>query len=150
MTKDNNHETSNPPTKESTKTDCEQQTLPTTTPSIDPTLIATIHANKDAIETIRGQIVELRFNVDHLRKQMNNRKRSTIVNHTTPTPVSNLPPATSPPPAPAPVLNNTQRVSKSNGNHDNTNAASHSHHHHHHHHVEPASPTGRSSVCNLL
>lgn len=136
----NNNETSTQPIR----MDREQQTSITTiTPPIDPALITTIHANKGAIETIRGQITVLRSDVDHLRRQVNHRKRSTLINNTPP---PNPPVTTSPPP----VENPPNRVAKTSANHDNTNATSYSHHHHHHHHLEPANATRRSSVCIVL
>ena len=63
-----------------------------TSPKLDSTLIATIHGNKGAIETIRGQITELRHDVDHMRTQITPRKRSTGSNfpqhqHVKPPPV---------------------------------------------------------------
>ncbi len=101
----------------------EQQT---TIPTIDPGLITTIHSNKGAIDTIRGQIVELRHDVDKIRTEINQNRR-----------VSNLP-----------MNNETHPVSKSEVN--NHNSTSFSHHHHHHHHVEQPVPKGNSSVCILL
>ena len=144
-----------PPIKDTPTVDREQQTIAPSTPAVptlDPALIATIHANKGAIDTIRGQIVELRHDVDHLRKQVNNRKRSTTVNHPNPSTNQNetspqtLPPITSPPVV---ANNTTRRVSKVNANNDNANSTF-SHHHHHHHHVEQPGTTGRSSVCVVL
>jgi hypothetical protein len=150
----NETSTSPPSTKEPTMINREQQTTGTpVVPTIDPMLITTIHANKGAIDTIRGQIIELRHDVDHLRKQINNRKRSTTTNTNASTTIPNeaspinLPSVISPPP----VVNNIRRVSKSNANNDNANRASFSHHHHHHHHVDqPGTTTGRSSVCIII
>jgi len=50
----------------------EQQT---TNATVDPALIATIHSNKGAIDTIRGQITELRRDVDQLRSEVNKHRR---------------------------------------------------------------------------
>ena len=72
----------------------EQQT---TIPTIDPVLITTIHSNKGAIDTIRGQIVELRHDVDQIRTEINQNRR-----------VSNLP-----------MNNETHPVSKSEVNNHN-------------------------------
>ncbi|CAF0917597.1 unnamed protein product [Adineta ricciae] len=124
----------------------EQQTI--AVPSIDPTLVSTIHANKGAIDIIRGQITELRHDVDQLRLQVNTRKRSTISTNPPaiiPSSPTNLPPISSPP---AIVNNTSRRISKSSV--QNGNQAAFSHHHHHHHHVEPSDTPGRSSVCNLI
>lgn len=100
----------------------EQQT---TIPLIDPVLIATIHSNKGAIDTIRGQITELRHDVDQLRLEINNKRTNTCTQD-----------------------NEIRRTSKSETN--NHNQSSVSHHHHHHHHVEQGVTRKRSSVCILL
>ncbi|CAF0715412.1 unnamed protein product [Adineta steineri] len=151
---DENSSSSSLPLKEPKTVNREQQTATTPTPkspTIDPVLIATIHANKGAIDTIRGQITELRHDVDQLRLQINTRKRSTIstnppviIPNPSQPPPSNLPPIPSPPSD----ANNTRRVSKSNAN--NTNSAAFSHHHHHHHHIGQPDATGRSSICNII
>ena len=144
VAKNTNETSTSPLPPSSTTVSREQQTTTPIVPTIDPALITTIHANKGAIDTIRGQIVELRHDVDHLRKQINNRKRSTAIPNETSPP--NLPSATSQP-LPA---NNTRPVPKTNANNDNANSTSVSHHHHHHHHVEQPGPTGRSSVCIII
>jgi hypothetical protein len=134
--------------KEPTTVDHEQQTIPI--PIVDQALITTIHANKGAIDTMRGQITELRHDVDHLRTQINNRKRSATINTNPPSIIPaqvqtpNLPPIASSPP----IANNNRRVSKPNAN--NASPTSVSHHHHHHHHVEQPGTTGRSSVCIII
>lgn len=147
---------SSPASKESTsKVNRDQQTnTNATTMSIDSQLINTIHANKGAIDLIRGQITELRHDVDQLRTQIQQRKRSTTINPNPATIIpdqkvkSNLPDIAASPPGPS--LNNEAagQLRKSNGN--DSNSSSFSHHHHHHHHVEPAGVTGSSSVCNVL
>jgi len=93
--------------------------------TIDSELIITIHRNKGAIDTFRGQIAELRHDVDQLRAEMNHRR------------IRNLP-----------DNNETHRVSKPEIT--NLNSTSISHHHHHHHHVEQPVPARHSSVCILL
>jgi len=146
--KNNNEKFSSPlPMQEPITANREQQT--TTVPTIDPILISTIHANKGAIDTIRGQITELRHDVDDLRTQINNRKRSTISTQP-PSIIPNAAPPTNLPPISSSTtnLNNTRRVSKPNVN--NPNPSSFSHHHHHHHHVEQPDTAGRSSVCIII
>jgi hypothetical protein len=93
--------------------------------TIDPELIITIHRNKGAIDTFRGQITELRHDVDQLRAEMNHRRTRNL-----------------------PDNNETRRLSKPEIT--NLNPTSVSHHHHHHHHVEQPVPAGHSSVCILL
>ena len=88
-------------------------------------MFTSIHQNKEAIDVIRGQVTDLRCDVDQLRAEMNRRRTH---NHMSST--------------------ETRRISKSDTN--NVNQTSVSHHHHHHHHVEQSSQTGRSSLCNLL
>ncbi|CAF1289006.1 unnamed protein product [Adineta steineri] len=106
--------------KSSSSTSIREQQKP-----FDPELIITIHQNKGAIDTIRGQITELRHDVNQLRTEIHNRQIKT--------PVSN---------------NETRRGSNSDIN--NLNQTSVSHHHHHHHHVEQPVATGHSSVCIIL
>jgi len=115
---------STPNNKITTKTTNREQQ--TTFPIIDPVLITTIHSNKGAIDTIRGQITELRHDVDQLRTNINHRKGQ-----------QNLP-----------MNNETRRVSKAEVN--NHNPTSFSHLHHHHHHVEQPVTTRSSSVCIIL
>ena len=100
---------------------------------LDPGLVAMIHSNQGAIDTIRGQIVELRNDVDQLQTRVNHRKQSVIP----PSLVSAAPPT-----------KEARRSSKSQVT--NLNPASISHHHHHHHHEKAVVPRERSSVCNLL
>jgi hypothetical protein len=148
--KNNNENFSSPlPINEPITVNHEQQTTTITVPTIDPILISTIHANKVAIDTIRGQITELRHDVDELRTQISNRKRSTI-SANPPAIIPNAVPPTNLPPisSSASNLNNTRRVSKPNAN--NPNPSSFSHHHHHHHHVEQPDTAGRSSVCIII
>lgn len=137
------------PLKETKAVDREQQTIGAT-PLLDPSLIATIHANKGAIETIRGQIIELRHDVDRLRVQIKNRKRSTTNNDNSPHMTLNQGSshnirAVSSPPS---MANNVHHVTKSNPN--SVSQGSVSHHHHHHHHIEQSGTTGRSSVCAII
>ncbi|CAF3709710.1 unnamed protein product [Rotaria sordida] len=99
----------------------EQQT---TNPLIDPVLIATIHGNKGAIDTIRGQIIELRHDVDQLRFEINNHRRKTIS-----------------------INNENRRISKSEINNLNQPPISH---HHLHHSVEPAVTRKRSAICIII
>jgi hypothetical protein len=146
--KNNNENFSSPlPMQEPITVNREQQA--TTVPTIDPILISTIYENKGAIDTIRGQITELRHDVDDLRTQISNRKRSTISTQP-PAIIPNAAPPTNLPPisSSATNLNNTRRVSKPNVN--NPNPSSFSHHHHHHHHVEQPDTAGRSSVCIII
>ncbi|CAF2588939.1 unnamed protein product [Rotaria sp. Silwood2] len=154
VTKNNDENLSPSPSlsmKEAKSVNREQQTTSITVPTIDPILISTIHANKGAIDTIRGQITELRHDVDHLRTQIKNRKRSTTNNTNSPrvipnqAPSQNLPPVSSSPPS---NVSNRHHVSKSNAN--NTNPASFSHHHHHHHHLGQPGAIGHSSVCVII
>ncbi|CAF0963784.1 unnamed protein product [Rotaria sp. Silwood1] len=98
----------------------EQQT---TSPLIDPLLIATIHGNKGAIDTIRGQIIELRHDVDQLRIDINNQRTKTLALNTETTP----------------------RISKSEINTLNQTAVSNRHHD-----VEPAVTRKRSTVCIII
>ncbi|CAF0882535.1 unnamed protein product [Adineta ricciae] len=93
--------------------------------SLEPVLFTSIHQNKEAIDVIRGQVTDLRRDVDQLRAEMNCRRTH---NHTSST--------------------ETRRISKSDTN--NVNQTSVSHHHHHHHHIDQSSQTGRSSLCILL
>ena len=92
-----------------------------------------IHSNQGAIDTIRGQIVELRNDVDQLQTRVNHRKQSVIPPNLVST---------------ASVPKEARRPSKSQVN--NLNPPSISHHHHHHHHEKAIVPRERSSVCNLL
>ncbi|CAF3716681.1 unnamed protein product [Rotaria sp. Silwood1] len=140
--------------KEAKSINREQQTTTTTTtiavPTIDPILITTIHANKGAIDIIRGQITELRYDVDQLRTQIKTRKRSTIHNTNSPRLVPNQSPSQNIPVVPSPpsTVNNHHPVSKPNAN--NTNSGPFSHHHHHHHHLGQSGAVGHSSVCVIL
>ncbi|CAF2496720.1 unnamed protein product [Rotaria sp. Silwood2] len=97
----------------------EQQT---TSPIIDPLLIATIHGNTGAIDTIRGQIIELRHDVDQLRIEINNQRRKTLAFNT-----------------------ETRRISKPEINTLNQTSVSHNHHL-----VEPAVTRKRSAVCIII
>ncbi|CAF3343356.1 unnamed protein product [Rotaria socialis] len=130
----------------------EQQTTTVTAPILDPALITTIHANKGAIETIRGQITELRHDVDQLRALVKNRKRSAI-NNTNATHIitnqaqSQILPSISSPPPPS---NGTRHHVESKSNTNNVNQASVSHHHHHHHHIGQSGTAGHSSVCTII
>ncbi|CAF3453023.1 unnamed protein product [Rotaria sp. Silwood1] len=98
----------------------EQQT---TSPLIDPLLIATIHGNKGAIDTIRGQIIELRHDVDQLRIDINNQRTKTLALNT----------------------ETTRRISKSEINTLNQTAVCNRHHD-----VEPAVTRKRSTVCIII
>jgi len=98
---------------------------PTPALTIDPVLITTIHSNKGAIDTIHGQITELRHDVDQLRTEINNH------------PVPNLP-------------SNTETRHLSNAEVNNHNPTTFSNHLHHHHHTERPVTTRSSSVCILL
>ncbi|CAF3343151.1 unnamed protein product [Rotaria socialis] len=102
--------------------DREQQA---TIPLIDPELIKTIHCNKGAIDTVRGQIIELRHDVDQLRNDMNTNQIKTLI-----------------------FNGEVRRISKSEIS--NQNQTSVSHHHHHHHHVEQGATKKRSSVCIII
>ncbi|CAF2005291.1 unnamed protein product [Rotaria magnacalcarata] len=130
----------------------EQQTTTVTAPILDPTLITTIHANKGAIGTIRGQITELRHDVDQLRALVKNRKRSAIDNTNATHIITNeaqsqiLPPISSRPPS----SNGTSHHLESKSNTNNVNRASVSHHHHHHHHIGQSGAAGHSSVCTII
>ncbi|CAF0771800.1 unnamed protein product [Rotaria sordida] len=138
------------PNKETKSVNREQQTTAITVPTIDPILISTIHANKGAIDTIRGQITELRNDVDELRTQIKTRKRSTANNTSTSRAVANQGTSQNLPivPATPPTVNNRHSVSKSNV--PNANPASFSHHHHHHHHLGQTGAVGRSSICVII
>ncbi|CAF1153388.1 unnamed protein product [Rotaria sordida] len=138
------------PNKEAKSVNREQQTTAITVPTIDPILISTIHANKGAIDTIRGQITELRNDVDELRTQIKTRKRSTANNTSTSRAVANQGTSQNLPivPATPPTVNNRHSVSKSSV--PNANPASFSHHHHHHHHLGQTGAVGRSSICVII
>ncbi|CAF1032529.1 unnamed protein product [Rotaria sordida] len=138
------------PNKEAKSVNREQQTTAITVPTIDPILISTIHANKGAIDTIRGQITELRNDVDELRTQIKTRKRSTANNTSTSRAVANQGTSQNLPivPATPPTVNNRHSVSKSNV--PNANPASFSHHHHHHHHLGQTGAVGHSSICVII
>ncbi|CAF0957449.1 unnamed protein product [Rotaria sordida] len=138
------------PNKEAKSVNREQQTTAITVPTIDPILISTIHANKGAIDTIRGQITELRNDVDELRTQIKTRKRSSVNNTSTSRAVANQGTSQNLPivPATPPTVNNRHSVSKSNV--PNANPASFSHHHHHHHHLGQTGAVGHSSICVII
>ncbi|CAF1529907.1 unnamed protein product, partial [Rotaria sordida] len=77
-----------------------------------------------AIDTIRGQIIELRHDVDQLRFEINNHRRKTIS-----------------------INNENRRISKSEINNLNQPPISH---HHLHHSVEPAVTRKRSAICIII
>ena len=101
----------------------QQQTI---TPIIDPTLVATIHCNKGAIDTIRGQITELRCDIDQLRKDRITYRTKTHSNNS-----------------------HSRRSSEATMNNHNQTSVRHRHHHHHRSQIQD-SVTRRSSLCILL
>ena len=119
--------------------------------TLDPVLITTIHANKGAIEITRGQISELRRDVDHMRTQIQPRKRTTMIS---PNPATIIPEQNHQintiHNSNSPSLSNpedTNLVQKSNVNPSDSSV---SHHHHHHHHLSSSGTVDRSAVCTIF